>query len=253
MGMIRRADLEQLTRDALVMNLDDMRSRADEILDETSRQAERMLAEAQAERERLISTAREEGYAKGHEEGTQAGLAEGIQRGEASALEAESQAIGSLVQGWQGALAQFESRREDMLRNARDDVVRLAVEIASRVVRRAVDLDPAAVGKQIEAVLGAVVRPTRLTVRVHPDDLDAAERSLPVLLSQFELCTQADLRADPSVGRGSAVASTEGGGRIDASIGGQLDRLIAELLPEDAGLLAGRDAAGPEDKRSDAA
>ncbi len=254
MGMIRRADLEQLTRDALVMDLDDMRSRGEAIISEATAHAQRVIADANAERERLIATAHEAGFASGHAEGLAAGRAEGAESGASEARDAESEAIATLVSGWSEALDTFESRREQVLREARTDVVRLAVEIAARVVRRCVDIDPRAVESQIEAVLGSIARPTRLTLRVHPDDLGAAERALPGLLDRFEQCRHADVVADATLGRGSAVATTEGGGRIDAAIARQLDRMIAEILPDDPGLWGDQGSADPAtDPRSDAA
>lgn len=255
MGMIRRADLEQLTRDALVMDLDDLRSRGDALIAEATAHAERVLAEANAERERLISTAHQEGFAKGHAEGLAAGRAEGIESGAAEARAAEAEAVASVLSGWGAALESFEIRREDLLREARADVVRLAVEIASRVVRRSVDIDPRAVEAQMEAVLGSVARPTRMSLRVNPDDLAAAERAMPAMLERFEQCRHADLITDPGIARGSVIAITEGGGKIDASIGGQLDRMVAEVLPDDPSLLAGDapEQSEADDARSDAA
>jgi len=257
MGMIRRADLEQLTRDALVMNLDDLRSRADAIVEDARLQADRLRADAHAEHERLIASAHGQGFNEGHTEGLALGKKEGAEIGSAQARDAEAESLGVLLEGWSGALGGFEEQREQLMREARTDVIKLAAEIARRVVRRAVDIDPRVVEAQMDAVLGAIARPTRLVVRVHPDDMNCAERALPAMLGRFELCKHAELVADAAIGRGSVVASTEGGGRIDASIQAQLDRIIVELLPEDQALLGdpeqGADDGENADPRSDAA
>lgn len=244
MGMIRRADLEEYTRNALVMDLGDLGARGQALVDEANRRAEEILREAKAERERLLATARNEGYKAGYAEGLAKGTAEGEEKGSQQARAASSETLENLTRAWAGALDAFEQRRDAMLQAARTEVVRLAAEIASRVTRRVVELDEAAVLPQIEAVLGVVARPSRLTVRVHPDDLALAAAELPDIVSRFELCRHAELVADPSLGRGSCVAVTEDGGRIDAGISAQLDRVLAGLLPGDDTIRIDRPARG---------
>lgn len=256
--MIRRADLEQLNRDALVMDLDDLRSRGEAIIAEASAHAQRVIANANTERQQLIATAHQEGFEQGHSEGLAAGHAEGVESGGAEARAAESAAVADLIKGWAGALNDLETNRDQLLREARTDVVRLAVQLATRVVRRSVDIDPRAVEPQMEAVLQAVARPTRLVMRVNPDDLAAAERAMPQMLERFASCEHAQITTDATIGRGSLVATTEGGGCIDASVEGQLERMVAELLPDDPELLGeSADESEPnqviDDPRSDAA
>ncbi|MFK7883102.1 MAG: FliH/SctL family protein [Phycisphaerales bacterium] len=255
--MIRRADLEQVVHDAAVMNLDDLRSRGETIIAEAQAHAERVIAQAQAERDRLLSDAQEVGHAKGYAEGLEAGQAIGQSEGGESARAAEAESISSSLAALDTMREEFETKREQMLRDARVDLVRLAVEIAKRVTRRAVDLDPQAVASQLEVVLETVVRPTRLIIRVNTDDLDAAQRAMPGLLEKYEQCRHADVISDPSLSRGSAVATTEAGGRIDASIDAQLKRIVAELLPdvaiEEHAARVEKDADSELDQRSDAA
>ncbi len=244
MGMIRRADLGDAARNALVMDLGDLNARGEALVREANARAEQILREAHAERDRLLSTAREEGFRAGHAAGSAQGRAEGLEQGIAEARTAKSGAIAGITDAWAGALDGFESVREDMLRAARAEVVRLAAEIASRVTRRAVELDPGAVLPQIEAVLGAVVRPSSLTVRVHPDDLALARAELPALMARFDLCRHAEVTPDASLDHGSCVATTDQGGRIDAGIGTQLERILSALMPGEPSIRIERSARG---------
>jgi len=244
MGMIRRADLEDTARNALVMHLGDLTAHGAALVQQANQQAEEILRDARAERDRLITTAREEGFKAGHAEGFAKGHADGLPKGVAEARAAHSESIAAIAGAWAAALEAFESVREDMLQAARTEVVRLAAEIASRVTRRAVELDEAAVLPQLEAVLGAVVRPSRLTLRVHPDDLELARTELPELMSRFDLCRHADLLADASLDHGSCVATTDEGGRIDAGIGTQLERILSALMPGEPNIRIERSARG---------
>lgn len=236
MGMIRRADLEQLTRNALVMDLGDLRARGEAIIADAQRRAEEIVEDARRERERLVSSAREEGYKEGHDAGRRDGLEQGAAEGNRSAHDERTGAIDRLSDAWAGALDAFEGERDRMLSEARTEVVRLAGEIARLVTRRVVELDATVVVAQIEAVLGAVVRPTRLTLRVHPDDLHVAKEELPSLVARFDQCTHAELIEDASLSPGSCVATTEGGGRIEADVRAQLERVVAEMLPAEPDL-----------------
>ena len=231
--MIRRADLEQVTRSALVMNLGDIGACAQSILADAQAQADRLIAEGRAERERLIATARDEGFKKGYDDGLSKGLAEGRSKGSQEARVQATNDLGTLLKGWSAALEAFDADREAMLAAARTEMVELAAEIASRVTRRVVELDATVVTAQMEAVLLAVARPSRLLVRVSPADLQRAASDLPGLLERFERCRHADLVGDPSLEPGSCFATTEDGGRIDAAIDTQLARILAELLPSD--------------------
>lgn len=235
MGMIRGVDLDQVARRALVMNMGDLGAQAEAMVADARREAERIVQEARAERDRLVTTAREKGFNAGHAEGFIAGEREGLQ----AARVAHAESIGGLCEAWGRALDAFEAERDGLLRAARSEVVLLAAEIATRVTRRAVELDAGVVVAQMEAVLGAVARPTRLLIRVNPLDLDLARDELGGLLARFELCRHADLAADASLPRGSCVATTGEGGRIDAGIASQLERLVAELLPESHGIRIG--------------
>ncbi len=232
MGMIRRADLDQITRQGAVMDLSDLRAKGDEIIAQASREAERIIADARAERDRLLANADAEGHRQGFDRGLAEGRDEGRKQGHEEARKSRASSIESVCAGWMSALERFDSDRDDLLAAARAEVVELSVEIAERVIRRAIEIDPSIVAAQIEAVLGAITRPTRLTLRVHPADLELARLELPGIVSHFEQCRHADLIPEPSLERGSCIATTEEGGRIDAAIGSQLDRIVAELLPD---------------------
>lgn len=244
MGMIRRADLEGSAKNALVMDLDDLRVRGEAYVREANARAEKLVRDAEAERARLIAGARDEGYRAGLAAGRAEGHAAGLEQGVAEARAAHESIISTVSAAWTAALDAYETERDSLLSAARTEIVALAAEIATRVTRRSVELDPAAVLPQIEAVLGAVVRPTRLVVRVHPDDLEITRAELPEIIARFDLCRHAELHTDASLERGSCVATTEEGGRIDADIGAQIDRIVSAMLPAEAAIRIGREARG---------
>lgn len=231
MGMIRRADLGEHTRDAYVMDLGDLEKRGNALVEAANSKATQIVRDARAERERLIGNASEEGRKAGHSEGYQAGLEQGRAEGLEQARDEHCQRLEELAAMWGEQLVAFEQQRDSMLEAARVQVVELAACIARRVVRRVVQMDPGVVVRELESVLSSVTEPTRLVISVHPDDAELTRAELPKLIDRFASCEHAQVVTDPALCRGSCVARTPGGGVIDASLTTQIDRIVESLLP----------------------
>jgi len=250
-AVLRQAEAERISRDAIVLDLGDLRRQGEQLRERSRADAAALLERAAIERARLLAGGRDEGYAVGLAAGREAGFAAGRAEGEAAALAARREALAALEASWGAALEAFAGAREVMLREARTDVVRLAAGVAELVTKRAVRLDASVVTAQLEAVLGLVLRPTRLTIGVHPDDEPLARTALPALLARLAPEAHAELRTDDALSRGSCVASMPGGGRVDASIKTQLSRIAEALLPGGGPLaLDGPPAAGREGEPS---
>ncbi len=231
MGLIKRADFEDYTRDAYVMDLTDLEKRGRAVIDAANTQAQKILEDAQAQREKLIATAHQEGYEQGLREGIEKGHTDGSAAGIEEARAAQTQLLDQLTQMWATQLDAFDQHRDLMLEQARTQVVELGAMIASRVTRRVVELDPTIVVKQIEAALSSVTESTRLVISVHPDDIEHAQAELPALIERFSTCEHAQLITDATIETGSCIARTSTGGIIDASISTQLDRILDAMIP----------------------
>jgi flagellar biosynthesis/type III secretory pathway protein FliH len=111
--------------------------------------------------------------------------------------------------------------------DARDDLVRLAVRIAERILGRELQLSPDAVADVAAAALAEAPGARRLLVRAHPDDLPALERArerLAAAVPDGELA----FGGDPAIARGGCVIDA-GGGEIDARLATQLAALERAL------------------------
>jgi flagellar biosynthesis/type III secretory pathway protein FliH len=106
----------------------------------------------------------------------------------------------------------------------------LALEVAGRVIGRAVEADPVAVATAERALRRARLR-RRLTLRAHPGDLEALRQALPRLQALVPSAEQLAVAEDPSVKRGGLYLETEAG-EIDARVETQLGILAAEVGAE---------------------
>lgn len=230
MALLKRADSERMARPALVLDLGDLRRQAEELERRTRERTGEIIEQGRAERARLLAGAEEQGHAAGHEKGFAQGLEEGRARGQTEAT-ASLRAEGESVQrAWEAALGEFLAQRDEMLTQARTDVLLLALMIARRVVRRVVDVDPRVVEEQLAAALSLTTRPTSLVIEVHPDDAALAGEILPELIKRFGVGDHASLATSSTIGRGSVVIRTRGG-EVDASIDTQLQRIVEAIVP----------------------
>ncbi|HZW07179.1 MAG TPA: FliH/SctL family protein [Phycisphaerales bacterium] len=232
MALVRNIDAAVMTRDAIVLDLGDLRRQGQRLLDAARAEAVRIEQEAQEDRATIIAGADKVGHDQGFARGLEEGRAAGIEQGTQQALAAVAPEVQRLNAGWAAALDGFLQVRERFLAEGQQDVVRLAAMIASKVCKRQIELDASIVAVQMAEVLSLVLRPTRLQVACHPDDRPLLTRALPLLTQRTQHNVDVELVDDPSLARGSCVARLAGGGgQIDASIDTQLQRIVDALLP----------------------
>lgn len=231
MAVIRHTAAQAYVKDAIVLDLGDLAEQGRRVKLAAQAEAERIILAAKAEREKILAGAREEGRAKGAEEGRAAGHAQGRKEGHAAAL-AESRAkIQALDAGWTEGLNGFRAIRAELEQEAANEVVRLAMEIASRVVKRAVSADPSLVVEQVAAAVRLAMNCGRLSIRVNPEDEALVREALPRMSDLVGDSTHVLLERDASVERGSCRVRSSGGGWIDATVRTQLDRIAAAIMP----------------------
>jgi flagellar biosynthesis/type III secretory pathway protein FliH len=235
MALIRHSNAATMARDAVVLDLGDLRRQGEIIKLRAREEAEAILAEARAERERLLGTAAEEGRAAGVAKGIEEGRKKGEDAGRAGAMTEFKRRLEALESGWSAALAGFESAREQMLMEARHEVVAVALRIGELVTKRALAATPDAAVDQVEALLRLLTRPMRAVLRVHPDDRAVVEAALPALAERIAAAQHVELVTDTALSHGSCVLRAAGGGEIDATIETQLARFAAALAADPAG------------------
>lgn len=230
MALIRHAEAQKIARDALVLDLGDVRAQAELIIAQAKAQASRTILEARAERERIIAGAFEEGTREGFEKGFAEGVARGTERGQADAMAARTNEIEHIEKSWSAALTDFHAERDALLDDARDAVVTLACRIASRVTQRVVEGDPAVVVDQVREAVSMVMGASRVVIEVSPSCQELVRTALPGVMASLGSTAHTEVRTDESLSQGSCIVRTAGGA-VDASIETQLQRISEALVP----------------------
>lgn len=153
------------------------------------------------------------------ERGRQQGIIEGEKRGKA--------AIEPLMARMARTIEDFALTRRALHREAEQDVIKLAVAIAKRILCREISLDPEVLIGIARTALDRIEARELLTVRVHPDDVERLTREKDAL----HIPRAVEIAADPGLERGSLVFETRQG-VLDASLNSQLaeiDRGLADM------------------------
>lgn len=179
--------------------------------------AESPLAAARAEAEAIRATARTDGHA----EGLATGLAEGREQ------------IATALAALAGAVTELEALRDATAEAVERDAVELALMLAEKIVAGTVAVAPERVLDVTRGALRRLSDRRRVTVLVHPDDLDLVRSVADGFAAELGGIEHCDVQAERRLGRGGAVVRTEEG-QVDASVETQLAR-ARELVEAELG------------------
>jgi flagellar assembly protein FliH len=161
------------------------------------------VARAEAEADALRAVAREEGLREGREE----------------ALAALTPALEALTQAAEGVQASQFARAERLEAHAVD----LALFLAERVLGGALAVQPERVVEAVRGALRGIVERERVTVLVHPDDLELVRDALDDVRASLGGIEHCEVQAERRVSRGGAVVRTPDGD-VDARVEVKLQR-----------------------------
>jgi flagellar assembly protein FliH len=161
------------------------------------------LAHAEAEAGAVRAAAREEGLREGREEALAALT---------PALEALNQAVEAMQ------LEQF-ARAERLEAHAVD----LGLFLAEKVLGGAVAVEPERVVESVRGALRGIVERERVTVLVHPDDLELVRDAMDDVRASLGGIEHCEVQAERRVSRGGAIVRTPDGD-VDARVETKLQR-----------------------------
>ncbi|HJV34589.1 FliH/SctL family protein [Geomonas sp.] len=162
------------------------------------------------EAHRLIREARAEGYRQGKEE-------------------AEA-AFATVTETMGKALAALGSLRAQLMHEAEEDLLKLSVLVARKVMLREFACDPGIMVGLVQSALEVASEGGAVLVRLNPDEYQVL-----IDCREFQELLQANpsitLKPDPAVGRAGCLVETMRG-NIDAGVDAQLDEILRRLCEE---------------------
>jgi flagellar assembly protein FliH len=191
-----------------------------------------VLSAAWAEADQVRAQAREEGEAAGRAEGIAAAQAEA-----APALAALSEAVRGI-----------EALGDELVGSLESQAAELALRLAEQIVGGAIAAEPSRVLDITRGALRRLAERHRVTVLVHPADLELLTPAVESIQSSLGGIEHLDVQADRRIERGGAIARTESG-EVDATIGAQLQTAREIVI---AALLGGESESDESDESVDA-
>jgi len=250
MPLLKHNDTSRIDHEAVVLDLGDLRRQGETMKQRAREEAQRILDDARAEAARLTSDAQQIGQQQGFEAGHAQGIEQGRQEGHAAALEQSNEQLAKLQEAWVNAGQQWDAERRNMVLDARQSLLELAIRIAEKVTKRVPSVDPSVVADQVAAAIEHVVRPGDVSIRIHPEDRSLVDQALPDLVQSCASAEHVKLIDDAAIERGGCIVATQRG-RIDATLDTQLNRLIEALLPGRAEPTGEADSSPSEAPRTD--
>ena len=226
---------------------DRIRARWTEVEAEAARRLARCEGEVAAVRRRLDADSKDrtlklekegrasgfrEGFARGREDGYRLGVEEGRRDGKKEAEESVTRRLEGELAGGARALAEAASHlREEsakLIREAREGLLELSLEIARKVVKREVACTNDVVVRNVEKAMELVFRRGSVVLQVHPGDAPAIERALEAEPRWAEGFEAVEIRSSPDVEAGGCRLIS-GAGACDMTLETQLS-LIEDAL-----------------------
>lgn len=155
----------------------------------------------------------------------------GLQEGEARARSEFEKQLGVLYENVAQALREFAREREAYYQRVEEEVVRLALAIARKILHREAQLDPLLLAGVVRVALEKVSAGTTVRLRVHPDQVYAWHD---FFSNQPDLGPAPELLGDASLGFGRCVLETALGSTdltLDSQLG-EIEQGFFDLLAQ---------------------
>lgn len=228
---MKAKDYARVLESPIVLNMADIEKQASQLLTQASTKAEQILAEARARAQKEGEQLRQQAAEKGKAEGYQAGMAEGMKAGHDEALRQNSEKLADLTKRWNEYLDLLMQNIPTHLADIKQDLIRLAIAVATRVIKHEGKNNPNVAEANVAEALALVSAGRRVTLQVHPQDVEHLEAYLPDLLAKLRSITEIELVGDDNVEPGGCTLQF-GAGAIDATLDTQIARISEEMLTE---------------------
>lgn len=217
--------------DKVAFNYEDIRRRCDEHVERVRAQTRQMLQQATHAAEVIRQRAHEQGLQAGYQHGLARAEDEIGRRAHELADRLVADRLDSVLPAMRAALQGLQRQRDVWLAQWETVGIRLSVAIAEKLLRRDLNARPDRVIDLVRAALELAVGMPRLTLRLHPQDLQCLGARPEQCFQELASGAEVTLRPDERISRGGCLVETPHG-VIDARLETQLERIAAELLAD---------------------
>ncbi|MDD5580807.1 MAG: flagellar assembly protein FliH [Methylobacter sp.] len=175
--------------------------------------------------ETMQKQAYSEAFAQGKKEGFEQGFTEGSKKGYEENLHLMQKQATEFITLVDSLNQPFKSLDEEVEK----ELVKLAIGIATQIIRREIKLDPGQVVAAVRAAIKALpLASQQISLYLHPEDAELVRSAL----SLDEMSSRWGIIEDPLITRGGCKVNTEFS-HVDATIENHLAAVIAAIMGGD--------------------
>jgi flagellar assembly protein FliH len=141
----------------------------------------------------------------------------GFRQGEKTGMEMAEKKVESLMRRYAEVVLEIGKIKAGLYSQVEREVVKLAVEVAKKIVCREIQADPEVIQALVRVALSHVAEKSAVTVHLHPTDYNFVLEHRSQLMAPGESGCEVVLLADKGIERGGCLVETECG-EIDARI-----------------------------------
>ncbi|MDY0191571.1 MAG: FliH/SctL family protein [Desulfuromonas sp.] len=158
----------------------------------------------------------------------EAELQAAFERGHQSAIDEADAQLRHATQALATACNEINGLKEKVLQRSSDDMLRLVLAIAERVVNAELSINPEVISRTVQQAIQAAVSAEEFRIKVNPDDLQVVQERKPLFVASLSGLSHIEFVADASVTRGGCLLESPLG-RVDATIEAQLSAITKTL------------------------
>ncbi len=197
-----------------------------EIITEEEIEAEPVVILTVEEIEAMQKQAYNEAFAQGKEDGFQQGLTEGFAEGLKKGYDENVHLLQQQAKQFTSLLESLSEPFKHLDDEVENELVNLAIGIATQIVRREIKLNPGqVVAATKEAISILPLSSQKIIVHLHPEDSELVRSAL----SLDDMSPPWNIIEDPLITRGGCKVDTEVS-HVDATIEHQLAAVVANVL-----------------------
>ncbi|MFT5528278.1 MAG: flagellar assembly protein FliH [Pirellulaceae bacterium] len=207
---------EQGGVEAVAFSFSDMSQRAEQFIQQTQAKANGIITKAESDAQQIRINA----------------MAEGKQDAVDQAIQASqirvNQKLKTLAPAIQQAIDSINEIRQTWLKQWEGNMLKLAIQIAERVIRREVQHQPEIPQTLIREALEMATPQSQLRLYLNPQDYESLGNYIEELTTQFSQLAPLEVRASSDIQAGGCRLDTDHG-TIDQQLDSQLQRVYEEL------------------------
>ena len=230
-----REEIERAHREAEQMSaraqaeasaiVDGAKREAQRLKDQSAKEIESLKAAAEQEAEKAKKEAYSQGYSTGEEAGFKDGYQAGYTKGKNQSIEETRGSLNMISR----VIDELKAYRTQILNDARNDIVRMAISVAERVLHKEIMTDPNSVISVVKNAIKKINFKKQFMVHVNPLDLEVVQKQsaeVALLLDNYEILK---FTGNPKVEPGGCIIQTESG-TVDARVDRQFQEITEQVL-----------------------